>query len=143
MRRLQQVAPVLLLMTVACSATSTQAVAPSQAIPTSSPSSEASGRAPIPEELLGEWESHKGTDPVLLTFQENGQYRVRRGYARGFGNMAAEGPRLDFFGGDPCPDRGSYEWTVEGDTLTFTQVGEDACPGRAAVFVGLVYTRRE
>ena len=130
--------PLLLLVASAgCSAASS----PSQgSSPT--PSAEASEALPIPDELVGDWESRKGTDPVILTLEGNGDYRVKRGVAQGMGAMSAANARqLDFFGGDPCPDRGSYEWTIEGETLTFTPVGEDECPGRAAVLDGLTYTR--
>jgi hypothetical protein len=128
----------LLVASAGCSNASTPSVAASH----STPSAEASERGPIPDELVGDWESRKGTDPVVLTLQESGAYRVKRGVAQGMGTMAAVSDRqLDFFGGDPCPERGSYEWTIEGDTLTFTPVGEDECPGRAAVLDGLTYTR--
>jgi len=121
----------------ACSASGTPSVAPS---PT--PSAEASEAVPIPAELVGDWESQKGTDPVILTLRQNGSYSVKRGVARGMGAMrAANATQLDFYGGDPCPERGSYEWTIEGETLTFTPVGEDECPGRAAILKGLTYTR--
>jgi hypothetical protein len=143
MGRLQRVAAVLLVLAAGCSAGTTQGVATPQTISTGLPSAEASEQAPIPEELLGDWESQKGTDPVVLTFLESGQYRVRRGYARGFGSMAADGKRLEFFGGDPCLDRGSYEWSIQEGTLTFIPVGRDQCPGRAAVLDGLVYTRSD
>jgi hypothetical protein len=127
----------LLVLSAGCSAASTPSVEPS---PT--PSAEASEAAPIPDELIGDWESRKGTDTVILTLQESGAYRVKRGVARGMGAMSAVNARqLDFFGGDPCPYRGSYEWTIEGETLTFTPLGEDECPGRAAVLDGLTYTR--
>jgi hypothetical protein len=128
----------LLVASAACGSPS----APSATTSHSTPSVEASARAPIPDELIGDWESRKGTDPVILTLQESGAYRVKRGLARAMGAMAAVGDRqLDFFGGDPCPERGSYEWAIEGDTLILTPVGEDECPGRAAVLDGLTYTR--
>ncbi len=128
----------LLVASAACSDPSAASVTASH----STPSVEASPRAPIPDELIGDWESRKGTDAVILTLQASGAYRVKRGVARGMGAMAAVGDRqLDFFGGDPCPERGSYEWTIEGETLTFTPVGEDECPGRVAVLDGLTYTR--
>ena len=108
------------------------------------PSPEPSEAVPIPAELVGDWESQKGSDPVLLTLGANGYYSVKRGVARGMGAMtAANAGQLDFFGGDPCSDRGSYEWTLEGETLTFTPVGEDGCPGRAAVLKDLTYTRAD
>ena len=93
----------LLVVGAACSTPS----APSVTASHSTPSAEASERAPIPNELVGDWDSQKGTDPVILTIQESGAYRVKRGLARGMGAMAAVGDRqLDFFGGDPCPERG-------------------------------------
>jgi len=110
--------------------------------PSPTPSAEASEAVPIPADLVGDWESQKGTDPVILTLRQNGSYSVKRGVARGMGAMrAANATQLDFYGGDPCPERGSYEWTIEGETLTFTPVGEDECPGRAAILKGLTYTR--
>jgi hypothetical protein len=133
---------VISLLLLVASAGCTTPGASGVTAPHSTPSVEASERAPIPDELVGDWESRKGTDPVILTLQESGAYRVKRGLARGMGAMAAVSVRqLDFFGGDPCPERGSYEWTIEGDTLTFTPLGEDECPGRAAVLDGLTYTR--
>ena len=127
----------LLVLSTGCGAGSTPSVTSSL-----TPSAEPSEAAAIPDELVGDWESQKGTDPVLLTLGANGYYRVKRGVARGMGAMrAANATQLDFFGGDPCSDRGSYEWTLDGETLTFTPVGEDGCPGRAAVLDGLTYTR--
>ena len=146
MYRLQRVAPVLLLLASgACSAVSTQGLVPSQKPAASSPSAEASEGAAIPAELLGEWDSQKGTDAVTLTLSESGSYVVRRGVATGRGavSASADGTQLEFFGGDPCSVRGSYEWSIEGDTLDFTPVGEDGCPGRTAVLDELIYTRAE
>ena len=99
----------------------------------------------MPEELVGEWESQKGSDPVTLTLQESGSYVVMRGVATGRGavSASADGTQLDFFGGDPCSGRGSWEWSIEGATLDFTPVGEDECPGRTAVLDELIYTRAE
>jgi hypothetical protein len=48
---------------------------------------------------------------------------------------------LDFYGGDPCSGRGSYDWSTDGETLTFRLIGEDECPGRATVLDGYTYTR--
>jgi hypothetical protein len=120
-------------------------VAPSQANATSTPSEEASEGPAIPVELVGEWESQKGSDPVTLTLRESGSYIVMRGVATGRGavSASADGTQLDFFGGDPCSERGSYQWSVEGDTLDFIPVGEDGCPGRTAVLDELIYTRAE
>jgi len=136
--RLTRLIPLLpLVASAGCSAASS----PSRAL-SATPSAEASEALPIPDELVGDWQSQKGTDPVILTIGENGYYRVKRGPAHGMGAMSAANARqVDFFGGDPCPYRGSYEWTIEGETLTFTPVGEDECPGRAAVLDGLTYTR--
>jgi hypothetical protein len=137
---------VLLLVAIgACNTATPQSAAPSPTSRTASPSAESSEDVAIPTQLLGEWESQKGTDPVVLTLRESGSYYVRRGAAQGFGAVSASagGAQLDFFGGDPCQERGSYEWSIEGDALTFTPVGEEGCPGRAAVLDGLTYTRRE
>jgi hypothetical protein len=137
---------VLLLLAVgACNTATPHSAAPSPTSQARSPSAESSDEAAIPNELLGEWESQKGTDPVVLTLRESGSYHVRRGVAQGFGAVSASagGAQLDFFGGDPCQERGSYEWSIQGDTLTFTPVGDEGCPGRAAVLDGLTYTRRE
>jgi hypothetical protein len=137
-------APVLLLLAGACSA-STQSGAPSLTPASNSTSAEASEGPAIPAELVGEWDSQKGTDPVTLTLREGGSYIVMRGVATGRGavSASADGTQLDFFGGDPCSGRGSWEWSVEGDTLDFTPVGEDECPGRTAVLDELIYTRAE
>jgi len=134
----------MLLLAAACSSASTQSVAPSLSSPASTPSATASETAAIPDELVGDWESRKGSDSVLLTIRDNGTYLVLRVPAMGIGHMTAvDGTQLDFFGGDPCADRGSYEWSIEGETLTFIPVGEDECPGRAAVLDELPYARRE
>jgi hypothetical protein len=136
--QLKWVIPFLLQVLSAACTSSTPSVASS---PT--PSAEASDAVPILDELIGDWESRKGTQTVLLTLRENGSYRVKRGLAQGMGTWrAASASQLDFLAGDPCPGRrGSYEWTIEGETLTFTPLGEDECSGRAAVLDGLTYTR--
>jgi hypothetical protein len=147
LRRLTQLVPVLLLLVAigACNAATPYSAAPSATSLTSTPSADKSDAAALPMELIGEWESQKGTDPVVLTLRESGSYHVRRGVAQGFGAVSASagGAQLDFFGGDPCQERGSYEWSVQGDTLTFTPIGEDGCPGRTAVLDNLTYSRRE
>jgi hypothetical protein len=109
--QLKWVIPFLLQVLSAACTSSTPSVASS---PT--PSAEASDAVPILDELIGDWESRKGTQTVLLTLRENGSYRVKRGLAQGMGTWrAASASQLDFLAGDPCPGRrGSYEWTIEG-----------------------------
>jgi hypothetical protein len=146
MQRLHRVLPLILLFAgAACSSTGTQSVAPSEAATTSTPSVEPSEGPALPQEVIGKWDSQKGSDPVTLTLQENGSYIVTRGVATGRGAVSAsnDGAQLDFFGGDPCLGRGSWEWSIEGDTLDFTPIGEDECPGRTAVLDELIYTRAE
>lgn len=143
MRNRTRIAAALLATALCVSACAAEA-SQSPTVPSGS-AAEASEGPAIPEELLGEWESMKGTDPVTLTLQAAGSYRVTRGVAnaRGAVSASADGTQLDFFGGDPCSERGTWEWSIEGDTLDFTPVGEDGCPGRTAILDELIYTRAE
>jgi hypothetical protein len=145
MRWLQRITPVVLLATAACSAASTQIVAPSPSSPASTPSAAASVRVEVPDELVGEWESQKGSDRVLLTLNKNGSYfaRIIIPPHHGAFSVSADGTQLEFFGSYPCMDRGSYEWSIDGGKLTFTVVGEDECRGRQSILDPLTYTRRE
>jgi hypothetical protein len=144
MRRLPVVVPALILVASACSTAGPQSAPAVQTSPTSTSSAEASETAAVPDELVGEWEGQKGSDPVLLILQRDGSYFVRVIVPphRGAFSASADGTLLEFFGGYPCMDRGSYEWAVEGDTLTFTVVGEDQCPGRQSILDPLTFTRR-
>jgi hypothetical protein len=147
MRLLRRLAPGLAFAFVAaCTASIAPTPTPEPVgfpAPTASPS--ASAAPPIPAELSGEWTTEIDVDTWKLTLQAGGSYLVQlqRGAVSHRGAISVDGNTLDFFGGDPCSDRGSYDWSTDGETLTFGLIGEDGCPGRATVLDGHTYTRRD
>jgi hypothetical protein len=100
---------------------------------------------PIPAELVGEWTTEIDGETWILTLQATGTYlvQIQRGAVSHDGAISVDGTTLNFFGGDPCSNRGSYDVSTEGETLTFRSIGDDRCPGRATVLDGHTYTRRD
>ncbi len=97
-------------------------------------------------DLVGAWEVDvqptAAIEHVVLRLTATG-YRIDREGALGSGTMSVEGDRATFSGSALCQGTGVYRWELDGETLRFTPVEPDACPGRAAVLDGATYTRTE
>lgn len=95
-----------------------------------------------PPELAGRWETENQGERLILSFTGN-DYTVQIP-ASGV-NIAArisvEGNQIRFSGG-PNPGEGLYEWTVDGDTLTFTELEPpDQSNVRRGILIGFTFTR--
>jgi hypothetical protein len=146
MRLLRRLAPGLAFaFGAACTASNVPTLTPEPVVlPSPTAISSASATIPIPAELVGEWITEIDGETWRVTLQATGAYLVQleESTVTHDGAISSDGSTLDFFGGDPCSNRGSYEWSMDGETLTFRSIGEDRCPGRATVLDGHVYTRR-
>jgi hypothetical protein len=92
-----------------------------------------------PRELQGTWTGDVNGTRVDLTITDS-TYRIRRGSNTAMGRIAVRGERARFFGSSLCSGDGTYNWRVDGESLTLTPVAPDACPGRADAIVDVAYT---
>jgi len=69
-----------------------------------------------------------------------GTYTIARGQNRASGVIAVVGNRIEFSESTACSGTGVYTWTLTGNSLQFTMLG-DPCPGRAEVLAGLTYIK--
>lgn len=147
MRLLRRLAPGLAFaFGAACTASNASTPTPEPlGFPTPTASPSASAALPIPAELVGEWTTEIEGQTWIVTLQAAGAYLVQpqRGAGSHVGGISFDGNNLNFFGGDPCSNRGSYDWSTDGNTLTFRSIGGDECPGRATVLDGHTLTRRD
>ena len=93
--------------------------------------------------LFGQWQTTiSAGDSVTLALRE-GTYAIGRGAATGRGRMKVTAGGAEFSGSDLCDGIGNYRWSLQGDTLSFTSVGEDECSGRSEVLDGITYKKRQ
>jgi hypothetical protein len=116
---------------------------PSVAV-TESPTATPTPRLSAPMELQGSWEATISTgEHVILTFRPSG-YTVNRAGAQGSGSIDVEGSRITFASARCELGSGSYEWAIEGGTLTFTPLEpRDPCGNRIIFLEDAAYTRVE
>jgi hypothetical protein len=99
-----------------------------------------------PAELAGQWGTDLETgdpqmDRVFITFT-GVRYSVSRGPNSATGNILVEGDRITFSGADVCSGVGVYQWSIDGDNLTFTMLDPpDECGLRSPILAGITYTR--
>ena len=80
-------------------------------------------------------------DTVFLSIRPT-SYEIERGAGGGMGRISVVGDEITFSRVAACMDAATYQWAIEGETLTFSQVGaDDPCP-RKDVLLGYEYTRR-
>jgi hypothetical protein len=96
-----------------------------------------------PRELQGVWVTilNDGTrQQVTLTLSENA-YQIRRGGDRAVGAIAVHGDQIEFSQSSLCVGAGTYRWSLKGNSLLFTPVNSDPCPGRSEVLEGQAYSK--
>jgi hypothetical protein len=88
-----------------------------------SPPSTLTSAAPdaAPPELAGRWVTEMNGERAMLSFSGT-NYSWQFVGGQGFGGkISVEGHRIRFYDA-PIPGDGFYEWTIDGDTLTFTEL---------------------
>jgi hypothetical protein len=99
-------------------APATSAVAPTTMPPITSTTVTTDG---APPELAGRWVTEVLGEQVLLSFTGT-NYAWQFVGGQGFGGkISVEGNRIRFYNA-PIPGDGFYEWTIDGGTLTFTEL---------------------
>jgi hypothetical protein len=95
-----------------------------------------------PPEMEGTWRTDLGNgDRVTLTLRGT-DYIIQRGGNSGNGDISVDGDLIIFSGSSLCDGVGTYQWSVEGDSLTLTPTESgDPCGGRLPVLDGVTYTR--
>ena len=112
------------------------AIASATAGPTASP------RTPAPAALQGRWQTViNDNDKPVLTITDF-KYTIER-LGIGTGSIEVHGDQIDFFGSNLCSGTGTYQWSIQGGTLTLTPVGADPCANRADAIRGRPFTRME
>ena len=77
---------------------------------------------------------------MTLTLTEGG-YQITRGANQASGAISVPGDRIEFSGSTVCSGTGTYRWSLNGNALVFTLIGEP-CPGRSEVLDAYTYTKR-
>lgn len=95
-----------------------------------------------PAAIQGSWVTTlSGTaERVTLTLGAT-SYQISRPPNQAEGTISVSGDRIEFSGSTVCAGTGPYRWTLTGNSLTFTAIGADACPGRSEVIAGYTYSR--
>jgi hypothetical protein len=123
------------------------AISSSPSVSTSPEPSETPGAqgSPVPSELEGTWEAEivprvGGFAPTATLTLTGTSFHLVRDPDIASGTVAAEGDEIEFSPGSVCQVPGTYRWSLEDGTLTFTVVS-DSCPGRLAMLDGQEYRR--
>lgn len=104
--------------------------------------SPATAQDPAPLELQAAWVTALGGtgEQVRLTLSGTG-YVIVRGPNRASGAIAVRGDRIEFSQSTLCSGTGAYRWSLQGDSLLFTTLESEPCPGRGEVLNGQTYNR--
>lgn len=96
-----------------------------------------------PPELSGRWQTEKPFGRVILSLVgTNYSFNVVGQGFNGEGKISVSGNQIRFYDAFPNPGEGFYEWTLDGDTLTFIALEPlDVTGGRRAALVDFIWTR--
>lgn len=110
---------------------------------TTEPSSAPGAASPAPTAIQGTWVTTQlGTmQKVTLTLGAT-TYKVLYLPDQYSGAISVTGDRIQFSGSTACDGTGAYLWSLAGNSLTFTAISTDECPGRTAVIAGYTYSKQ-
>lgn len=135
----------LLAACAVCAACAADLVSPlASASPPGSTPPAATPRATAPTELQGLWQAVISTgEDVTLELRPTAWFVTRSG-AEGNGSIRIDGDRIVFSSSRCELGVGTYTWTIDGGTLTFTPVQpRDPCANRIIFLENASYTRVE
>jgi hypothetical protein len=93
-----------------------------------------------PDALRGRWQTTLANgEAITFTIQES-TFQIRRGPGANGGSLQVHGDTMSLTTAS-CEGVGEYRWSVEGDRLTITLLGEDSCPNRSDALAGSVFQR--
>ena len=118
---------------VPAASTATQSPVPIPASPTP-------GLDPVPLELRAAWTTRLGDETMTLTLFER-SYAVRRGPNRTTGGLGTRDGEIRFLASTACNGTGTYRWSLQGNSLRFSPVSPDECPGRFEIMDNTTYQR--
>ena len=75
---------------------------------------------------------------VILALGES-NYEIIRRRNNASGSITVQGDEIVFWPSTVCDGTGTYRWSLTGDSLTFTTLIRDGCPGRSEVLAGQTY----
>jgi hypothetical protein len=107
---------------------------------TAEPSTTAAADA-APPELAGRWQGELNGERFFLSLTGTTYSIVVVGGVTGNGRISVEGNRITFSDSNHGPGDGFYEWLIEGDTLTFTELDPPDDHGRKYALTGVSWTR--
>ena len=108
--------------------------------PTSAPpptTSQPQGAAP--QELEGVWLRDEGNQGVTRLVLRGNSYSFPQ--APEGGRISVDGDLIEFSNGTYCDFVGTYRWSIQGETLTFTPVEPDQCLPRQGMLIFGPFTR--
>ena len=94
-----------------------------------------------PPELHGRWQGEMNGVRFFLSLTGTTYSIIEVGFGGGNGQISVDGNRITFSHSNHGPGEGLYEWLIEGDTLTFTELDPPDDHGRKAALVGVSWTR--
>jgi hypothetical protein len=97
--------------------------------------------ATAPTQLIGSWSTTLDSGDMLTLTLTDKSYRLTRGPNSGSGRIAVQGDEIEFSGSNLCDGTGTYHWSIDGDSLTFTAFGPADTCGGTRVLAGQVYFR--
>lgn len=99
----------------------------------------AAAPAPAPPELQGTWTAVFRGQRATLTLRET-EYEFTWGVQPHVGTISVGGDQIEF-SSSSCDGSGIYRWLLTGNSLLFSAVERDPCPGRSEFFNNRTYTR--
>lgn len=114
-------------------------VAPATTTLSPSPSSTAASDA-APTELAGRWATEINGERWILSLTGT-NYTVQVGGTSGGGRISVEANQIRFYDSQMGPGDGLYEWTIDGETLTFTELQPSDPVSARDFLIGVAFTR--